>query len=292
MVARPCRPKGPANKAGRHLLLSHPASILRHERVPARPGSAIEQTRMAADATPTPAVRCDRWGGRNFGAFRTSPTPMRKVYLPSRPALCGFPGLGAVPVGVDNAAMWPAIKFRRLFGDGVACWPGWKSVLHTVSSPVRCHASPAHQVLVIADGILRLPTLVPTVHKRKTVPAGTVGKLQPNGDSDNDASDRTSGAGLWRRFSRSTTKTLRKTFKGAPVQEKLVEAGGPLLIVELANTPTDGLPPAFTQIDPASVGNAWLAFGWVSLGSEATLATWLLAPGTATGQDLRVSGSA
>ena len=107
----------------------------------------------------------------------------------------------------------------------------------------------------------RPPTLVPTVHKRKTVPAGTVGKLQPNGAA-NDASDRTSGAGLGAPLQPVDDEDVAEEFQGCPVAGKVVEAGGPLLIVELASALTDGLPPAFTQIDPASVGNAWLAFGW------------------------------
>lgn len=180
-----------------------------------------------------------------------------------------FDDLARHPAGLPGARLRPKCAFRRLFCDGQAVVRVEVGIAHNPRAP-RLVSVEAHQILSIVSGLCELPTLVP-----ETAKPPAINKLLRQGPA------------LARLYASSTLS--RSAPQKAKQAQALVEAGNPLIVVELAQHESSfPFPPeGFLSVPAEEVLGVNVAFGRLST-RVGPIRTWVLQCGNATQHQSRM----
>ncbi len=164
----------------------------------------------------------------------------------------------------------PRCAFRRLFCDGRAVVRTEIGIAHKRSAPPLKNLT-LEEVLCIVNGIVEIPTLVPTVDgESKLRPILLQGKhlarLYANASMNHDIANYAAGI-------------------------KLVEAGQPVILVELSPEEMSEdaiatIPDGFTVVKETSINGAKALFCRLN-SPVGIVSTWIIQKGSATAQQLR-----
>jgi hypothetical protein len=172
------------------------------------------------------------------------------------------------PVGRDEAAFVPAVAFRRLFVD-VSGVVGRVEVglasRRRLRGPLRLNQA---SLLAALTELLELDTHVPVDAATKSTRLMSQGPLL---------------ARLYRRATTSHQVTLSK------VDDQLVEAGDPLVVVVLEPGELVGPLDGVRTVSPTSVGGASISFGWFKHRAiSGQIGVWYIEQGASTADSLRL----
>lgn len=178
-----------------------------------------------------------------------------------------FDNLAKQLIGQIGAYFRPKCAFRRLFCDGESVVRVEIGLVHDNEAPLLSQLKP-YQVMAILIGLCDLPTFVPPVStppitKKLLGQGAALAKLYAKGT-----------------INRTSTKISRAI--------GLVEAGNPLLIVELKSYEScfPLIPDGFVSISEEKVFGANLAFGRVK-SQSGIVDTWIIQRGKATKEQTR-----
>lgn len=183
-----------------------------------------------------------------------------------------FEKLAECRAGLPSALFFhPQSAFRRLFCDGETAVRVEVGLAHHRQARRLTGLTP-RQVLAIADDLCRIATGVPQ----------RGGKIARN-------QLLRQGAALARLYAHASEKISAGTTVELASAESLVEAGNPLLLLEVGNAeaPAPLVPKGFTPVSPDDALGVQLAFG--RLGTRAgVVGTWILQRGKATREQARL----